>query len=51
MQRVQVCILFFSFLASVSITQFHFFFIVVEDGTIRLWQTDSTKSYGLWQRD
>lgn len=22
-----------------------------EDGTIRLWQTDATKSYGLWQRD
>ncbi|KAG2229485.1 WD40-repeat-containing domain protein [Thamnidium elegans] len=22
-----------------------------EDGTIRLWQTDATKSYGLWQKD
>lgn len=21
-----------------------------EDGTIRLWQTDPTKSYGLWQK-
>lgn len=27
------------------------FFRYIEDGTIRLWQTDATKSYGLWQKD
>lgn len=24
--------------------------VSLEDGTIRLWQTDPTKSYGLWQK-
>lgn len=23
----------------------------IEDGTIRLWQTDPTKPYGLWQKE
>jgi serine-threonine kinase receptor-associated protein len=29
----------------------YLFNLFIEDGTIRLWQTDPTKCYGLWQKN